>query len=272
MTTTVPVEQASPFPVVDVLGHRMAVHDPHRDRFITPSLARLGCFEPFQTELVANEVRPGDVAVDLGAHVGYYTLLLARLVGPAGRVYAFEPDPDNFARLRHNVALNGYANVELFNCAVGDRAGRVRLYRSASNAGDHRLAPAAEDRAGVDVEVVTVDAALGGRAGGVDFVKVDVQGSEGAALEGMAGVLGRSPRVKVVTEFWPYGLERAGYGAGRLLGRLAGLGFRGYEVDEAEALVRRADAAQLLARYPAADEDAFTNLLCVKAPLGGPVG
>jgi hypothetical protein len=82
----------------------------------------------------------------------------------------------------------------------------------------------------------------------------------------MAGVLAKSPRVKVVTEFWPHGLERAGYDAERLLSRLAGMGFRLYEIDEAGLCVRRADPRKLVERFPPAGE-AFTNLLCVKAPL-----
>ena len=108
--------------------------------------------------------------------------------------------------------------------------------------------------------------ALRGSAG-VDFVKMDVQGSEGAAIEGMVGVLAKSPRVKVVTEFWPRGLERAGCDAERMLARLVGLGFRLYEIDEAGLCVRRADPRKLMERFPPAGE-AFTNLMCTKAALG----
>lgn len=256
---------------VPVLGHRMLLHPAARDRFIAPSLARLGCFEPFQTEVVVNAVRPGDVAVDVGAHVGYYTLLLAALVGPAGRVLAFEPDPDNFALLQRNVALNGYANVELFHAAVSDRAGAARLYRCADNAGDHRLFPTAgEPRPAVDVRVVALDDVFRDRAYGVDVVKIDVQGSEGGVVDGMAGVLARSPRVTVLAEFWPAGLDRAGYGSARLLARLQDLGFRLYEVDEVARATVRIDPRALLARYAAADDEAFTNLLGVKAAIPAP--
>jgi hypothetical protein len=97
--------------------------------------------------------------------------------------------------------------------------------------------------------------------------KADVQGSEGAALEGMAGLLGRCARAKVLVEFWPAGLARSGYGAERLLGLLRRLGFRVYEVEEVEACVRRADPRRLPEQYPAGSEQ-FTNLLCVKAPAG----
>lgn len=258
-----PSEVVTRAPVVTVFGHRMALNDPARDRFITPSLTHAGCFEPFQTEVVLNEARPGDTVLDVGAHIGYYTLLLARAVGPTGKVLAFEPDPLNFALLRRNVEMNGYANVELFNCAVSDRCGRAQLYRSTDNAGDHRLHKSPEVRNAVEVETVTMDEVFRDREVRTDFIKVDVQGSEGAVLEGMAGLLARLSRVKMIVEFWPAGMARAGYGAERLLARLTGLGFRVYEVDEVEVCVRKADFRRLLGRFPVASEQ-FTNLLCVK--------
>lgn len=194
--------------------------------------------------------------------IGYYTLLLAALVGPTGWVFAFEPDPDNFALLRRNVELNGYTNVELFNAAVGARASRSRLYRSVDNAGDHRLHESPESRQSVEVDVVALDDVLRDR-GSVEFVKIDVQGSEGGVLEGMASVTASSPRVKMTVEFWPAGLARAGYGAGRFLDGVRQAGFRVYEVDEAAHAVRKVDPERLLAAYPVASEG-FTNLLCVK--------
>ncbi|VTR91658.1 Methyltransferase, FkbM family OS=Singulisphaera acidiphila (strain ATCC BAA-1392 / DSM 18658 / VKM B-2454 / MOB10) GN=Sinac_2265 PE=4 SV=1: Methyltransf_21 [Gemmata massiliana] len=260
-------DDAAAAPVAHVLGLPMALHDPARDKYVSPVMARFGVYEPVLTELVLNEVRPGDVALDLGAHIGYYTLLLARLVGTGGRVVALEPDPDNYALLRRNVQANGFAQVTLFPGAAGDRPGRCGLHRSTDNAGDHRLHPADEARAVVDVDVVRVDWLFRDRAHGVDFVKMDVQGSEGAALEGMTGLLERSPRVKLLLEFWPLGLERSGYGAARLLDRLQALGFRVYEVDEVQGALRKADPHQLLARYPATEPAGFVNLWCVKAPL-----
>src|SRR5438105_3556955 len=109
--------------------------------------------------------------------------------------------------------------------AVSDRSGRSRLFRSSFNAGDHRLHDSPDEaRESVAVEVVALDAVLHDRSG-VDFVKMDVQGSEGAVLDGMIGVLAKSPRVKLMVEFWPAGLARAGTGAARFLARLASLGF-----------------------------------------------
>lgn len=84
----------------------------------------------------------------------------------------------------------------------------------------------------------------------------------------MAGVLARIPRVRLLLEFWPAGLARAGDSGGRVLARLGALGFRVYEVDEEERTVRRADPGRLLDKYPASGAG-FTNLLCVKVPVLG---
>src|SRR5216683_4730907 len=74
---------------VRVHHHWMMLHDFKSDKWISPLLAAGKLFEPFETEWIQNLVRPGDTALDIGAHIGFYTLLLARLVGPAGRVLSF---------------------------------------------------------------------------------------------------------------------------------------------------------------------------------------
>ena len=89
-----------------VHGHRMLL-----DRYDTLDLRRQGIFEPLATALLPLLVGDGDMVIDVGANIGYYTLLCARLVGKRGLVYAFEPEPQAFALLEQNVALNGYRNV-----------------------------------------------------------------------------------------------------------------------------------------------------------------
>ncbi len=82
-----------------------------------------GVYEPLETKLVRKEVKKSDVVLDIGANIGYYTLILAKLVGKKGRVFAFEPDPTNFALLKKNISINGYKNVILVPKAV---AGKTR--------------------------------------------------------------------------------------------------------------------------------------------------
>ena len=102
-------------------GHRMRLHWGLDKRFV------FGTKEPHVVEAIQRVVRPRQLAVDVGAHVGYFTLLVAKQVGPSGKVVAFEPNPNIFEILKENVALNGYRNVILENKAVADQPGQVEL-------------------------------------------------------------------------------------------------------------------------------------------------
>ncbi|HVM18185.1 MAG TPA: FkbM family methyltransferase [Gaiellaceae bacterium] len=225
---------------VQVLGHTMRV-----DRADSLFLLRHGVYEPTMTRLIEERVRAGDVVVDVGANIGYHTLLFARLVGPEGRVVAFEPDEENFAVLAENVRANGYANVELVRAAVADRSGTVALRRSSDNSGDHRIFAADEERETVEVPCVTLDEHLGD-AVRVDVVKVDVQGAEAAVLRGMRGVLARSPVRAILTEVWPQGLAAAGDDAAAYLAELQAAGFSFELVDEEAGRVEALEPAPLL--------------------------
>jgi FkbM family methyltransferase len=249
----------------------MFLHDDATDPYISGALVRTGVFEPFETEWTAHELRPGDTVLDVGANIGYFTLHFARLVGPHGRVFAFEPDPANFALLKRNVAVNGYRNVELVPAAVSDRTGATHLFRSDSNAGDHRAYDSADGRAAVAVETVALDRYLDRPGLRIDFIKMDIQGSEWHALRGMRGLLARHPRLKMLMEFWPVGLRRCGASAAAVLGLLEEAGFSLYEMEEAHRRVGRTDARRLLAAYSPDTED-FTNLLCVKSAVTTPAG
>lgn len=249
---------------VPVQGHLMVL-----DPIDTLEVRTHEVYEPLETHVVASHVGPGDVALDLGAHIGYYTLLMARLVGPTGHVFAFEPDPDNFALLERNVALNGYSTVTCVNAAVADREGRVTLYRSTTNPGDHRIYSSEEDRDTVDVRCLRLDDHLRSRAPRVDFVKMDIQGAEPAALRGFEETLGANPRMRVVAEFWPYGLRAFVADPAELIRFFEGRRFAVYNLDEYRSRVDPVgDAEHLAARHSdeglrEADEKDYTTLLCL---------
>lgn len=167
-------------------GHRIRFHDIDRPPYDEWALAaRRGRWEPQTLARFAAVVRPGDTVVDVGAHFGIYSLLAARLVGPTGRVLAFEPDPASRAQLERNVAGAHAATVEVRPEAVADRAGRARLVR-AHGAGDASL-DAGDD--GIEVETVTLADACAARGASPDVLKVDVEGGEAAVLAGASPAL-----------------------------------------------------------------------------------
>lgn len=241
-----------------VQGHMMFL-DP-ADSIVSPYLLRDGFFELAETILVENHVKPGDVVVDVGANIGYYTLILARLVGTTGRVYAFEPDPKNFALLQKNVVGNRYRNVTLIPCAVTEKSGRLKLFLCDTNKGDHRIYPSEECRAQVEIQGVSLDDYLNAKEETVDFVKMDIQGSEPGALRGMRRIIQRSPKLKMVTEFWPRGMKRFGASPDEFLDELRELGFDLSVIGE-DGLPRSTGDKELLA-VNQGNAEAFTNLFC----------
>jgi FkbM family methyltransferase len=143
-----------------------------------------GTWEQAVVDKLILNTRPGDTVLDIGAHIGFYTLLLAKLVGPSGRVFAFEPIPDTFRILSENVHLNHFEHVTLVNRAVLDRPGcfNVRITDEELLPGSVPLSHDTGTRE-VEVEAVRLDDALRG-AGPIRLVKMDVEGAEEHVLCG----------------------------------------------------------------------------------------
>jgi FkbM family methyltransferase len=192
--------------------------DEHDD-WITPTLVATQGWEPGQTALLGERLQPGMTVIDGGAHVGYFTCQAARLVGPRGLVLAFEPAPRNYELLLANVWRNGFGNVVCFPWALGDAAAIAPLQLSETNTGDHKLGPG-----GVQTRVARLDDVRAIRPP-VDVVKLDVQGSEEAALRGMEALLAGSPNVLVLAELSPADARAAGSEPRALLDRYRSLGF-----------------------------------------------
>ncbi len=119
-----------------------------------------GVHEPFETAFVKKLVKKGDTALDIGANIGYYTVLLASMVGTEGRVFSFEPDPANFSLLQKNAKVNGCTNTILVRKAVSNEMGRRRLHLSSADPGDHRLHFPVGNRRSIDVDCTSLDVFL----------------------------------------------------------------------------------------------------------------
>ncbi|HEX9281650.1 MAG TPA: FkbM family methyltransferase [Candidatus Udaeobacter sp.] len=168
-----------------------------------------------ERKLLRRTLSPGDVAVDIGANIGIYTQLLSRWVGPTGLVHSFEPSPENFGRLQS--AARKLANVRLSQSAVGESSRRTTLYVSDKLNVDHRAyLPEGDSRHTVPIEMIALDDYFkpGER---VDLIKMDIQGYELQALRGANRVLADNPDIKLLFEFWPYGLKQAGGSSAELI-------------------------------------------------------
>jgi FkbM family methyltransferase len=179
---------------------------------VARALRGKGRYEKVWTTWMQSNVRPGTHALDIGANVGYYTALLATLVGSGGSVIACEPDPQNAALLRRTIAENGFSHVRLVEAAVSDRVGRATLYQDAAWHGVHSLARdncVNQSDAKVDVATVTVDSLMADHGAAIGFVKIDAQGAEAAVMAGAESLLSQA-HATVLLEVWPHGLRTLG--------------------------------------------------------------
>ena len=205
------------------------------------------------------------VVVDIGANVGYFTLLSAEQVGPGGTVYAFEPEPDNYALLKKNIELNSYSNIRAIESAVSDECGSIQLFLSSMDNGSHSIYDAAaRGVAGIKtVNTTTLDAFLEGKGWPkVDLVKIDVEGAENKVLDGMKLFCEKSPEFNLIIEFCPVLIRATGANPFDLLDKLASMNLTVQFVDEKYGLMEpeATDPASITEKL--LKQETYMNLLC----------
>jgi FkbM family methyltransferase len=234
-----------------------------RDPVISGALA-FGVYEKAETAFFLNACSSGMTFLDIGANVGYYTALALAATGGDGRIIAMEPDPENFEYLQQTVIANSGQNVQCVKRAAAERAGRTQLFVSDTNRGDNRLYPNELANGSIEIEAIAVDdqlAELG--VDTVDLIKIDVQGYEGKVFAGMTKLLSRSPKLLIMSEFWPYGLRSVGSDPRSVLDSLEGYGFRLFEMNGRGGLSALADKNDLIVRLTGRK---YTNIVAVKGP------
>lgn len=181
---------------------------------ITRHIYRIGAHEPHITRYLIDHVRvgPGEIALDVGANIGWYSVLLDRLSVPGARIFAFEPDPESFRLLRSNLEVNGTTRVTALNVALGDTPGRAVLHRyRGTNNGRHTLLEGNTSGGTVEVGVDTLKGFWDSKQLGASplrFLKIDVEGFECLVLRGAGDLLGRCQCM--LLEYSPEGLKLAG--------------------------------------------------------------
>jgi len=192
-----------------------------------------GLYERDVTRLFKGTVNEGMTVVDLGASVGYYTLLASHLVGASGRVYAFEPDAKTYAYLLRNIKANSIGNVVAVAKAVSDKTGTANLISDPGSDERNWLSTSPADSPAHVVQTVRVDdffAAEGWPS--IDLIKMDIEGSEKAALEGMRELSRRNPGMQLIMEWDVTYMRRVGSTVEGLAALLRELGFTiGYVIE-----------------------------------------
>jgi FkbM family methyltransferase len=222
-----------------------------------------GVYEPFETDLFKQLIKPGDTVLDIGANIGYYTLLFAKLVGREGKVYAFEPDPTNMELLRKNVKVNGYQNVITEQKAISDQSGTIQLYLNDGNKSDHRIFDSGDGRQSINIETINLDEYFAKKQVDVDLIKIDIQGAEIIAFQGMQKTLAKNVNLQLISEFFPFAISKFGKQPLQHLEILEKAGFGFFNIDEKNNTVTATSKKQLLKEFTE-DNRQCANILCKK--------
>ena len=237
---------------IEINGHKLFL-----DKIDAQNLWMDNDFEKSEVESFKKLIKKGNIVLDIGTYIGLHTLTFAKLVGNQGKVISFEPVPNNFALLKKNVEINGYTNVILVNKAVSNKNGNEKLYLSNHNPGDNRLGNFGKEfDKSIEVETIRIDDYL--ENSDVDFIKMDIQGSEPFAIEGMS-ILLQKKSIKIVMEFWPFGINQNKINVKEFLEKLSSYGFSFYDF----GMHKECSIDQLLIEYTY-DNKKWTNLLCQK--------
>lgn len=260
-----------------------------RDAYVSARLRAEGIWEPYETQLLLQALSPGDVFVDVGANLGYFSILAATVVGESGAVYAFEPDADNcalfrasVARIQRDLAPHRFCpRIHIAQAGLSDAPSDGFLYLSEDNLGDHQIFCEA-DAIGSLVESARSDEErlrrripiqlwrgsdyLAEHTGRIDFIKIDTQGSEYQVVSGLLPLLeSQSESLRLMVELTPFSLRAAGSSGRDLIALLARLQLPFWIIDHVEHRLVETDA-EALATWcdnvdSVADDRGFMNIL-----------
>ena len=197
-------------------------------------------YEPVTQGVFLGSVRAGDVVVDVGAHIGHYSLLAAKVVGESGKVYAVEPCQETVRLLEKSIHANGMKNLVVHCCAAGNSQ-CLREFNITGSSDSHGFYhhPNTETLNTVQVKQEKIDSIVGGR---VNVVKIDVEGAEIEVLEGMEDILMRNHDITLFVEWFPAGMKSAGRDPSELPERLRRLNFMDIRViDDTARSIRPVD-------------------------------
>ena len=217
-----------------------------------------GNFEPVETEIVKKEIKKNDIILDIGANIGYYSLIFAQLTGKSGKVYSFEPDPTNFEILKKNILINNHENVILENKAVSNKEGNLKLYLSTENNGMHRIYPSKWCKDSIDINSIKIDNYFKNKQK-IDFIKLDIEGAEYDALLGMESIIQDNENIVIFIEFVPASLEEHGTNPEKVIDFFINHKFKIFKINNITEKKEEISKKEL---FHSKNKDKVTNLIC----------
>jgi len=217
-------------------------------------------YEKNETNFIKGSINKGDIVIDIGANIGYYTLMFAKLVGDTGKIYSFEPDPRNFLILEKNIRINGYNNIILEKKAVSNKLGKSTFYVNENSAGSSIHKPNNYAANEIYVDLITLDNYFEVNSIIPDFIKMDIEGHELNALKGMESILQSSDKTKIMIEYSPLAKKELNIDPMGSLTFLSELGFKFKDINSrVQIFLTFEDVKQ---KYE--NSKKLTNFICIK--------
>jgi len=227
------------------LSNGLYCHVDVRDQSFAPDILTRGVAHDYIVSYFDGCIRPGDVVVDLGANMGYFTSLFCERVGGQGKVIAFEANPKLVGLIHRNMEINGFRDrATIVNKAVAERCDPIVLncfkkYQGSSTVGTLPPDYAEDEIESIEVEGITLDAYFGDAPPRIDVLKLDIQGFEPQALRGAQNLLKHQDRILVFCEFAPVEMRRCGNSPEEFLSYIEALGFNRQVLDLSGRLSQR---------------------------------
>ena len=214
--------------------------------------------------MIKQEVKEGNNVIDIGANIGYFTLLFAKLVGPNGKVFAFEPDPTNFSILKKNIEENNYDNVILSQKAISDKTETTKLFLCKFSNGMHRIYNSDLCDKSLDIESTTMDDFFSeiNFKDKINFIKIDTEGSEMKVLAGIEKIL-ESNDATIQIEYNPSSIRESGFSPKSLPDFLIKMGFDLMSFNRKLGKFKIISLTDLFEKYPET-KNSFVNIFCKK--------
>lgn len=223
-------------------------HVQEHEMYLDPSdslrLSTNGVFEPYTTEVIKQNISNGDLVMDIGANIGYFTLIMAKGIRENGKVFSFEPEPKNFELLKKNVEINNYSNVILEKKAIGNKTGIAKLYLADKKdnifySGLHRIFRSdlvSQISNPISINIIKLDDYLQDLKSikKIRLIKIDVEGAEFDVLKGMSKILDGNKEIKIVMEFSSENLKDYGSNPSDVMDFLINKGFKLSIINEVE--------------------------------------
>jgi len=193
-------------------------------------------------------LKPGMVVLDIGANIGYHTLISSKLVGNIGKVYSFEPEPHNFKLLLKNIEVNEFKNIIPINKALSNNIGTTKLFLDTQSDGKHSLSEKnVNTNKFIEVGKITLDNFYKSLSENrrIDFLKIDVEGAEGLVIEGGEKLL-KENDIMIIMEFIPFHIRNLGSSPEKLLSLLMRFGFEFYLIEQTFGTIVKSKIEEIL--------------------------